>query len=285
MLLVGSSLAAGLGPAGGLHLNSVIHPFTGPPAKQAAPPASAGDEYVGPPTINGFTPTSGLVGASVTIGGTNLGGATSVTFNGTSATSFSVNSATSITAAVPAGATTGTISVTNPGGTATSAGTFTVIQTPTITSFSPTFGPVGTSVAITGSHFTGATVVKFGTAAAASFSVDSDTQITAPVPTGAHTGKITVTNPAGSAVSTDSYVVAGVVAPANITFAPTSGKVGTAVTISGLHFTGTTAVLFNGQAATFTSSTDTKIATKVPAGATSGPITGRERRRQHRQRR
>ncbi len=273
-LLVGSSLAAGLGPAGGLHLSSVIHTFSGPPAKQSAPPpASAGDEYVGAPTITTFSPTSGLVGSAVTIGGTNFGGTTSVKFHGTSSTSFSVNSPTSITAAVPAGATTGTISVTNPGGTATSAGTFTVIQTPSITSFSPTFGPVGTSVTITGSNFTGTTTVKFGTKAATSFSVDSDTQITATVPTGATTGKITVTNPAGSDVSTDSYVVAGVVAPSDITFAPTSGKVTTPVTISGLHFTGTTAVLFNGQAASFTVSSDTKITTKVPAGATTGPIT------------
>ena len=273
-LLVGSSMAAGLGPAGGLHLSSVIHTFSGPPAKQSAPPpASAGDEYVGAPTITDFAPDSGLVGSSVTIAGTNFGGTNTVKFHGTASTSFSINSATSITAAVPAGATTGTISVTNPGGTATSAGTFTVIQTPSITSFSPTFGPVGTSVTITGTHFSGATVVKFNTTSATSFSVDSDTQITATVPTGATTGKITVTNPAGSDVSTDSYTVAGEVAPANITFAPTSGKVGTAVTISGLHFTGTFAVMFNGQAATFTASSDTKITTTVPAGATTGPIT------------
>ena len=272
-LLVGSSMAAGLGPAGGLHLSSVIHTFSGPPAKHATPPASAADEYVGPPTITGFSPTSGLVGSSVAIGGTNLGGTTSVTFNGTSATSFSVSSATSITATVPAGATTGTISVTNPGGTATSAGTFTVIQTPSITSFSPTFGPVGTVVTIGGTHFTGATVVTFNATTAVSFSVDSDTQITATVPTGATTGKITVTNPAGSGVSSTNYVVAAEQTPANITFTPTSGKVGTTVNISGQHFAGVNAVLFNGQAATFNFVSDTKVTATVPAGATTGPIT------------
>jgi IPT/TIG domain len=71
------------------------------------------------PTITSFSPTSGPVGATVTINGTNFTGATSVKFNGVSAT-FIVNSATKITATVPTGATTGRISVTTPGGTATS---------------------------------------------------------------------------------------------------------------------------------------------------------------------
>jgi hypothetical protein len=55
-------------------------------------------------------PTSGLVGANVLILGTNLTGATSVTFNGTPAT-FTVVSSTLITATVPAGATSGPVQV------------------------------------------------------------------------------------------------------------------------------------------------------------------------------
>jgi uncharacterized protein (TIGR03437 family) len=77
------------------------------------------------PTITSFAPTSGPVGTSVTITGTNFTGATSVKFNGVSAT-FIVNSATKITATVPTGATTGAITVTTPGGTATSTSNFTV---------------------------------------------------------------------------------------------------------------------------------------------------------------
>jgi hypothetical protein len=77
------------------------------------------------PTITSFSPTSGPVGTSVTINGTNFTGATSVKFNGVTAT-FIVNSATKITATVPTGATTGPISVTTPGGTATSTSNFTV---------------------------------------------------------------------------------------------------------------------------------------------------------------
>jgi hypothetical protein len=78
------------------------------------------------PTLTSFSPSSGPVGTSVTINGTNFTGATSVTFNNVSATAFTVNSATKITATVPTGATTGLIRVTTPGGTATSTTNFTV---------------------------------------------------------------------------------------------------------------------------------------------------------------
>jgi hypothetical protein len=74
-------------------------------------------------------PSSGQVGAAVAITGQNFTGATAVRFNGLTA-SFTVNSATQITATVPAGATSGPISVTTPGGTAQSAATFTVEPAP-----------------------------------------------------------------------------------------------------------------------------------------------------------
>jgi uncharacterized repeat protein (TIGR03803 family) len=62
-------------------------------------------------------PTSGKVGAAVKILGTNLTGATKVTFNGTAAVVFKVVSASLITTTVPTGATTGTVDVTTPKGT------------------------------------------------------------------------------------------------------------------------------------------------------------------------
>jgi subtilisin-like proprotein convertase family protein len=83
------------------------------------------------PTITSFNPTSGLVGTSVTITGTNFTGATAVSFNNVNAPGFTVGAGgTSITVAVPNGATTGPISVTTPAGTGTSATNFTV-QAPT----------------------------------------------------------------------------------------------------------------------------------------------------------
>lgn len=77
------------------------------------------------PVVAAFLPVTGPIGTAVTITGTGFTGATSVKFNGTSAT-FAVESATQITTTMPAGATTGTISVTTPGGTGTSALPFTV---------------------------------------------------------------------------------------------------------------------------------------------------------------
>ena len=71
-------------------------------------------------------PVSGLVGSRVQVLGTDLGGATSVTFNGVAAT-FTVVSGSEIRTAVPSGATSGTIEVTTPGGTLESNRKFAVI--------------------------------------------------------------------------------------------------------------------------------------------------------------
>jgi uncharacterized repeat protein (TIGR03803 family) len=70
-------------------------------------------------------PTSGKVGAAVTILGSDLTGATSVTFNGTAAT-FTVVSASEIKTTVPTGATTGAVEVTTPSSTLSSNAVFRV---------------------------------------------------------------------------------------------------------------------------------------------------------------
>jgi hypothetical protein len=69
-------------------------------------------------------------------------------------------------------------------------------------------GPVGTSVTINGTNFTGTTSVRFG-GVSATFVVNSSTKITAVVPAGAVTGKITVTTPIGTGTSTASFTVTG----------------------------------------------------------------------------
>ena len=149
------------------------------------------------PKISGFKPSSGPVGTSVKITGTNLTGATAVTFAGTAA-SYTVDSAKQITAIVPTGATTGAVSVTTPFGTATRSTFKVTAVVPTITGFTPTSGPTGTSVTISGSGFTGATSVAFNGVAAV-FTVVSASQIDATVPLGATTGAVTVTTPSGTA--------------------------------------------------------------------------------------
>ena len=160
------------------------------------------------PTITSFNPTNGPVGTSVVITGTGFTGATAVKFNGVSATTFTVNSGTQITATVPTSATTGRLTVTTPGGTATSATDFSVtaVGSPTITSFTPASGPVGTSVTVTGTNFTGTTSVKFN-GVTATFNVTNSTRLGATVPVGATTGTISVTNASGTATSTATFTV------------------------------------------------------------------------------
>lgn len=144
---------------------------------------------------------------------------------------------------------------------------------PTIASFSPTSGLVGTKVTITGTGFTGTTSVSFG-GTSASFTVASDTSLAATVPSGAPTGTIAVTAPGGTATSAAAFSVTTTApaAPTISSFTPTNGPVGTKVTITGTNFTGTTTVAFGGTSAPFTVVSDTSLTTTVPTGARTGPI-------------
>ena len=219
------------------------------------------------PRITGFSPLSGAAGATVTISGSAFVGASQVTIAGVPAT-FTVSSYSTIKATVPVIVSPGPITVTTPDGIATSTASFGIV--PVISGFTPTHGKVGTSVAITGSGFTGASAVKFNTAAAV-FTVTSDTAITATVPAAAITGKITVVvSGTASKSSTPFYVV-----PTISGFSPTSGTTGTPVAITGTGFTHATNVLFAGTAATYTVASPTTINATVPPGATTGKITVR----------
>jgi uncharacterized repeat protein (TIGR03803 family) len=151
-----------------------------------------------------FVRNLGHVGLSVQILGQGFTGATAVSFNGIPA-SFTVKSDTYLTATVPVGATNGFVTVTELSGTLTSNKIFRVV--PWIASFSPTSGPVGATVVITGESFTGATRVVFACGNQATFTVDSDTQITATVPASALTGAINVVTPSGPVGSTTVFTV------------------------------------------------------------------------------
>ena len=132
-----------------------------------------------------FVRGTAKVGKWVEILGQGFGGTTSVSFNGTPA-AFVVKRDTYLAATVPDGATAGPVTVTTPGGTLTSNTAFRV--RPQILSFTPSSGPVGTQVTITGVSLTQTTDVEF-CGAPASFTVDSDTQVTLTVPAGAQ-GKV-----------------------------------------------------------------------------------------------
>jgi hypothetical protein len=152
---------------------------------------------VPPPAISTLSPNSGFAGTGVTITGSNFGstqGTSTVKFNGTSATVTNW-SATSIGVTVPSGATTGTVVVTV-NGVASNGVTFSVtVPSPTITSVSPSSGPTGTAVTITGSNFgatQGSSTVMFN-GTAATVTSWSATSIGVTVPSGASTGNVVVT--------------------------------------------------------------------------------------------
>ncbi|MCY2941584.1 MAG: hypothetical protein NTV50_07920 [Planctomycetota bacterium] len=82
---------------------------------------------------------------------------------------------------------------------------------PTITSFTPTSGPTGTSVVISGSGFVGLVQVNFNGVAATSVVVNSATQITATVPLGLTTGPITITTSGGTVTTNTNFTNTAVI--------------------------------------------------------------------------
>ncbi|HTQ68510.1 MAG TPA: kelch repeat-containing protein [Solirubrobacteraceae bacterium] len=236
--------------------------------------ANAADRFSYLPMVTKLKPTSGFAGATVTITGKNLTGAAEVKFGATPSPSINVSSSTTMTAVVPPGTGTVDVTVTTPGGTssATTADRFTYTPPPTVTKLKPTSGAEagGTTIAITGTGFTGATAVRFGAAPATNFTVNSATAITAVSPPGVGTVHVTVSNPTGPSTpsTSDEFTY---VPPLTVTgVSPTSGPVdgGTAVTITGEHLTGATTVKFGStSAASFKVNSATSISTVSPAGA------------------
>ena len=213
------------------------------------------------PAVSKVTPNTGTTpgGATVTITGTSFTNVLSVKFALGDATSFTVTSPTSITAVTPAHVEgTVDVTVTTTIGTSSAAAgdqfTYTTPPPPTppsVTAVSPPSGPTagGTTVTITGSKFTGATFVRFASLTAPSFSVLSDTTITAVSPSrAAGAVDVTVSDAYGTSAKSPGDLFTYVAPPLPTVFAitPSTGSTtgGTAITITGSNFTGVTAVRF-----------------------------------------
>jgi FG-GAP-like repeat/IPT/TIG domain len=148
--------------------------------------------------------------ASLKIDNVSLGGADPGDFSLKSACGTSLSGGANCTLTIvftptTTGKRTATLSIVDGDGTQTVSLTGDGEQT--ITSFTPTSGPVGTSVTITGTSLTGTTKVTFDGVAATTFKVVSETEITATVPTGAKTGKIGVTTNGVTVDSKTSFTV------------------------------------------------------------------------------
>ena len=143
--------------------------------------------------------------------------------------------------------------------------------TPTLTSFTPTAGAVGTVVTITGTDFTSATAVTIDGVAAV-FTADSDTSITATVgSTTVGSGVVVVTTPDGVVSSTGTFRVIPV--PTLTSFTPATAATAAVVTVLGTGFTDATAVKVGGVAATsFAVVNDTTLTVVLAATTVTGTI-------------
>jgi hypothetical protein len=179
---------------------TVTQPFTlTVSSSQPSPPSGSGPCC----TITRFTPTSGPVGTTVTITGTNLSTTYAVDFFGAQALVTSAT-ATQVTVKVPANAMTGPITIETQEGAVTSIRPFKVTSA-AISSITPMSAPVGAKVTIKGANLTKAQVSFNGRAA--TVKKDGATQIVVTVPSGATSGDITITTKMGSATSTQAFTV------------------------------------------------------------------------------
>ena len=165
-------------------------------------------------SIINFAPESGPTGTAVTINGTGFSttpAQNTVKFNGIVAV---VSSATNdqLQATVPAGASTGPISVTCPNGSATSTGNFTVTASsgvPTIAAFNPASGLAGATLSLSGTNFNSipANDKLRLNASQAAVSAATSTTLTSGVPPSTASGRFTLITPAGNAVSSQDFYV------------------------------------------------------------------------------
>ncbi len=160
-----------------------------------------------PPVITRLVPDSGSIGSTVTIFGRGLLSAQRARFNNTRTLFVTVLNDTTAQAIVPVGATTGRVRIFTLRDSATSAGNFTIIQPPTITSFTPGVGNVGTRVQLTGSGLRRVGKVYVNGTLSDSLSIASNNSLSFVVGDGATTGPIAIVTPSDSVLSTASFVV------------------------------------------------------------------------------
>ena len=250
-----------------------------------------------PPHLDSVSPTSGTVGTHVTLGGDHFGdaqGQSYVTFNETTVNWYHSWSDGTVVCQGPSGATSGPVTVTTPSGTSNGI-EFTVTKphVPTITDVSPNAvhqGDSSVDVTITGDYthfkqgqsvatFSGADITVNSTTVGDSTHASANITIALDAPVGNRDVNV-VTGTETPAPLQNHFTVQphGALPPRLDGISPGEGAVGDEVTLSGANFgsdKGTSQVMFHqGVPATdYSSWADDKILCKVPAGATTGPVT------------
>ncbi len=254
-------------------------------------PSIASASPTSPPTVSLVSPAHGPLsgGTFVTISGSHFDGASAVDFGATPApTGWFVKTPGVIEAIAPGSAATGpvVVTVTTPNGTSTSTATstnvFDYVTGPTVQSVTPGTGPTlgGTSVTISGQGFACPCSVTFG-GVSASVTSDSTSELTAiaPGPENPGTVPVVVTTSNGTTPAdpeaTFTYATRN---PVVIFVSPSSGTLGTQVTITGSDFKktpkGSTSVFFGSTPATNVKVVSGKtITASAPAGTGTVDVT------------
>ncbi|PWV49070.1 FG-GAP-like repeat-containing protein [Chitinophaga sp. S165] len=222
-----------------------------------------------PPTllVDSFSPVTAKAGDVVTISGSRFSGADRVTFGGQPAESFSVQRNGTIRAVPSAQGASGSILVQGPNGIDSLAG-FTFLPAAVIYDFTPDTDTVGSTITIYGAHFLTATAVSFGGVPATSFTIVSDSVITAVVGEG-ETGKISIKNAGGLSIpgvdGLKEFSIKAVIRD----FWPKIGTTGEMVEITGTGFGSTNFVAFGTEyVKSFEINSKTSITAMVGDGGT-----------------
>lgn len=233
------------------------------------------DEPIPAPSITSFNPVSGIAGTPVTIKGLNFDKQAAnnvVKVNGTVAI---VSSATETTLEIniPEGATTGRMTVTTNGQTATSATDFIIYTKLELTSFEPKEGKAGTAIHITGAGFSSVTssnIVKIGGISATVVEATATT-LTVEAPHSGVSGTIELKANTQSLTSPDSFEYLPEIESISSTETHANGR----LTIKGSGFAAAVAgnqVSINNVPVTIEQASPNNLVIQIPDNASNGPI-------------
>ncbi|WP_426492495.1 DUF7619 domain-containing protein [Hymenobacter sp. 102] len=230
------------------------------------------------PAITAVVPVQGRAGTLVTLTGYNFAAdATTnrVWFNGFATPVLSTTGG-SLTVRVPAGATSGPLTLTTADGTTRTAASFIVFQPPTLVSVVPHEGRPGTLVTVTGTHFSALAAqdtVTFNGVPARILQASSGS-LQVEVPTGTTSGSISVRTLGGQISSAQPFIIW--LPPTISGTVPGRARTGASVLLTGTNFAESptrNTVLFGGnQPATVLQASTTRLLVRVPAQAQAGAI-------------
>lgn len=225
------------------------------------------------PIVTGYSPAIGKLNDTVRIQGRRLQGFVAARFNGAKALYSRVQGDSLIVVTVPIGSTTGPLQV-QTSSNVTTAGVFTILPPPTITSYSPGWGRPGDKIRVRGTGLSTTGQIFLGTLDAGPVYASGDTLVTFRVPAGALSGRIKVVAATGTAQTTSYFTITPYPSARIDAINPLAAVKGSTVTFRGVRFTGARYVRFGSGAAVAAVQvlSDTQMTAIVPQNAVTGRV-------------